>query len=346
MTTRPTGSNPADRVAVHLVKRPEGVPALDCFAIVASPVPEPAAGQLLVRSRMVSVDPSMRGRMNGTESYVAGYPLNSVVGGRALGEVVAAGPGTGGFRVGDTVVHWGGWQDWAVVDAAGTLPVPAIPGLADELWLGALGAPGLTAYIGVRIVGQVQAGDSVYVSAAAGAVGSMAGQLARAYGARLVLGSAGSPGKAMHLVRDLGFSAAFDYKQRPVGAALDELAPDGIDVYFDNVGGDQLAQTLPRMNNGGRIVACGAISQYNGQPQREQPDLTAIITKRRSRRCCLTGVSGPSSPRSTGSSARRRRSWRCSAATRTARLWSAANPATLARARSPGPTRQAQNQSG
>ena len=191
MTTRPTGSNPADRVAVHLVKRPDGVPALDCFAIVSSPVPEPAAGQLLVRSRMVSVDPSMRGRMNGTESYVAGYGLNSVVAGRALGEVVAAGPGTGGFRVGDTVVHWGGWQDWAVVDAAATLPVPAIPGLAEELWLGALGAPGLTAYIGVRAIGRVQPGDSVYVSAAAGGVGSIAGQLARAYGAGRVLGSAG-----------------------------------------------------------------------------------------------------------------------------------------------------------
>jgi NADPH-dependent curcumin reductase CurA len=269
----------SQRSAIHLVKRPKGVPALDCFAVVTSPVPEPAAGQLLVRSRLVSVDPSMRGRMSGA-TYVAGYPLNDVVVGRALGEVAAVGPGTSGFGVGDTVVHWGGWQDWAVVEAAATLPVPAIPGLADELWLGALGAPGLTAYVGVRVVGRVQPGDTLYVSAAAGAVGSMAGQLARAYGARLVLGSAGSYGKATHLVRDLGFSAAFDYKQRPVGAALDELAPDGVDVYFDNVGGDQLAQTLPRMNNGGRIVACGAISQYNGQPQREQPDLTAIITKR------------------------------------------------------------------
>jgi NADPH-dependent curcumin reductase CurA len=280
VTTRPTGSNPADRVAVHLVKRPEGVPALDCFAIVSSPVPEPAAGQLLVRSRMVSVDPSMRGRMNGTGSYVAGYGLNSVVAGRALGEVVAAGPGAGGFRVGDTVVHWGGWQDWAVVDAADTLPVPAIPGLADELWLGALGAPGLTAYIGVRAIGRVQPGDSVYVSAAAGAVGSMAGQLARAYGAGRVLGSAGSSGKVSHLLRDLGFGGAFDYKQFRVTQALDELAPDGIDVYFDNVGGDHLAGVLPQMNNGGRIVACGAISQYNGEAQRESPDLTAIITKR------------------------------------------------------------------
>jgi NADPH-dependent curcumin reductase CurA len=267
------------RSAIHLVKRPEGVPALDCFAVVTSPVPEPAAGQLLVRSRLVSVDPSMRGRMSGA-TYAAGYHLNDVVVGRALGEVVAVGPGAIGFGVGDTVVHWGGWQDWAVVEAAATLPVPAIPGLPDELWLGALGAPGLTAYVGVRVVGRVQPGDTLYVSAAAGAVGSMAGQLARAYGARLVLGSAGSPGKATHLVRDLGFSAAFDYKQQPVGAALDELAPDGVDVYFDNVGGDQLAQTLPRMNNGGRIVACGAISQYNGEPQREQPDLTAIITKR------------------------------------------------------------------
>jgi NADPH-dependent curcumin reductase CurA len=268
------------RVAVHLVKRPEGVPTPDCFAIVASPVPEPAPGQLLVRSRLVSVDPSMRGRMNGTESYVAGYRLNSVVGGRALGEVAAAGPGTGDFRVGDTVVHWGGWQDWAVVDAAATLPAPPIPGLADELWLGALGAPGLTAYIGLRAIGLVEAGDTVYVSAAAGAVGSMAGQLARAYGAGRVLGSAGSAGKVSRLLRDLGFSGAFDYKQIPVTRALDELAPDGIDVYFDNVGGDHLADVLPHLNNGGRIVACGAISQYNGQAQRASPDLTAIITKR------------------------------------------------------------------
>ena len=268
------------RIAIHLVKRPEGVPALDCFAVVTSPVPEPAPGQLLVRSRMVSVDPSMRGRMTGAESYVAGYRLNDVVVGRALGEVVAIGPGTEGFRVGDTVVHWGGWQDWAVVEAADALPVPALPGVADELWLGALGAPGLTAYVGVRVVGRVQPGDTCYVSAAAGAVGSMAGQLARAYGARSVLGSAGSPAKVSHLVRDLGFSAAFDYKQRPVGAALGELAPEGIDVYFDNVGGDHLAEALPHLNNGGRIVACGAISQYNGQAQRRQPDLTAIITRR------------------------------------------------------------------
>ena len=280
MTTRSTGGNPAERVSVHLVKRPQGVPAPDCFAIVTSPVPEPAAGQLLVRSRMVSVDPSMRGRMNGSESYVAGYSLNSVVAGRALGEVVATGPGTEGFRVGDTVVHWGGWQDWAVVDAAATLAVPAITGLADELWLGALGAPGLTAYIGVRAIGRVQPGETVYVSAAAGAVGSMAGQLARAYGAGRVLGSAGSRAKVAYLLDALGFSGGFDYRQVPVTDALEELAPDGVDVYFDNVGGDHLAAVLPRMNNGGRVVACGAISQYNGQPQQAPPDLTLIITKR------------------------------------------------------------------
>jgi len=280
MTTLPAGGNPAERVAVHLVKRPAGVPTLDCFAVVTSPVPEPGAGQLLVRSRMVSVDPAMRGRMNAAGSYTSGYDLNAVVAGRALGTVVAAGRGTESFRVGDSVVHWGGWQSCAVVEAADTLPAPAIAGLADELWLGALGAPGLTAYVGVRVIGRVQAGDTVYVSAAAGAVGSMAGQLARAYGAGRVLGSAGSNGKVSHLLGDLGFGGAFDYKRTPVARALDALAPDGIDVYFDNVGGDHLAAVLPRMNNGGRVVACGAISQYNGQAPGEPPDLTAIITKR------------------------------------------------------------------
>ena len=203
----------------------------------------------------MSVDPYMRGRMNDAKSYVPPYELGKVMYGGAVGEVVAGG------EPGSLVVHQLGWREAALVDADRVQPGAVPDGVSPSALLGALGMPGLTAWVGVTEIAPIAEGETVFVSAAAGAVGSVAGQIAKARGCR-VIGSAGAPEKVAYVRDVLGFDAAFSHRD-DVRAALAEAAPDGVDVYFDNVGGPQLEAAIGALNRGGRIALCGAVSQYN-----------------------------------------------------------------------------------
>jgi NADPH-dependent curcumin reductase CurA len=264
---------------IHLAARPDGWPKPSDFRTVEVDVPEPADGQVVVRNVLMSVDPYMRGRMNDAESYVAPFALDAPLDGGALGEVVAS--RSDQVPVGTTVLHGLGWREHAVLDARRVRPVDtdAAPAAA---YLGVLGMTGLTAYAGLTAIARLQPGETVFVSGAAGAVGSVAGQVAKLLGAGRVIGSAGSPEKVAHL-RELGFDAAFDYKQAPVRQSLEEAAPDGVDVYFDNVGGDHLEAAIARLNRGGRVAMCGAISQYNASGRPTGPgNLFQLIAKRAS----------------------------------------------------------------
>ncbi|MFD8480684.1 NADP-dependent oxidoreductase [Kitasatospora sp. NPDC059673] len=244
----------------HLAARPQGWPVPGDFALVEAPVRQPGPGEITVRNAYLSVDPYMRGRMNDVKSYVPPYALGAPMDGGAVGHVVAS--NAEGFRVGDAVLHGLGWREYATVDAARTVKVD--PELAPlSAYLGVLGMPGLTAYAGLLEVASFRAGDIVFVSGAAGAVGSLVGQIARLKGAKRVIGSAGSAEKVATLIDDYGFDAAFNYKDGPVAELLAQAAPDGIDVYFDNVGGEHLEAAIGALRVHGRATLCGAIAQYN-----------------------------------------------------------------------------------
>lgn len=246
---------------IHLASRPSGWPTPENFALVSTELPAPADGQVLVRNLFMSVDPYMRGRMNDVKSYTPPFQLGQAMEGGAVGEVIESTVDT--MPPGTVVLHNLGWREHAVVDAAAARPIEQIPGVPLSQYLGALGMPGMTAYVGLLDIAQFQPGDTVFVSGAAGAVGSLVGQIARLKGAKRVIGSAGSPAKVEHLTSTLGFDAAFDYHDGPVAAQLAAAAPDGIDVYFDNVGGDHLEAAIGALNQNGRVALCGAISQYN-----------------------------------------------------------------------------------
>ncbi|ESP97111.1 NADP-dependent oxidoreductase [Streptomyces sp. CHA1] len=244
----------------HLVARPDGWPTPEDFALREVPVEAPTAGRILVRNLYFSVDPYMRGRMNDVKSYVPPFQLDAPMDGGAVGEVIAS--EAEGFAVGDHVLHGLGWREYANLPAKHAKKVDG--SLAPlSAYLGVLGMPGLTAYAGLLDVASFKPGDAVFVSGAAGAVGSEVGQIARLKGASRVIGSAGSDEKVKLLVDEYGFDAAFNYKNGPVAEQLKEAAPDGIDVYFDNVGGDHLEAALGRLNQFGRVALCGAIAQYN-----------------------------------------------------------------------------------
>ena len=277
MTDTTTTSSPAPR-EVRLVSRPVGWPTPADFELVESQVPELADGQVRVRNTVMSVDPYMRGRMSAAKSYAAPYELGEAMTGGAVG--VVAESRSDGLAVGDHVLHGLGWREVAVVDASAARRVD--PTLApDSAYLGVLGMTGLTAYVGLTRIAQVKPGDVVFVSGAAGAVGSAVGQIARALGASRVIGSAGSAEKVRHVVEDLGFDAAFNYKDGPVSKQLREAAPDGIDVYFDNVGGDHLEAAIGSLNLGGRVAVCGMISVYNDtEPAPGPRNLSRLIQTR------------------------------------------------------------------
>ena len=245
---------------IHLAQRPHGSPDADTFSLEEVELPDPGPDEILVRNHWMSVDPYMRGRMSGARSYVAPYSVGAPLEGGAVGVVCKC--GSGRFDPGDVVLHGLGWRDLALVrhDAAQRLDIRKVP---EQAYLGILGMPGLTAYAGLVEVAPVRAGDTVLVSAAAGAVGSAAGQFARKLGAAKVIGSAGGPEKCLHVVEELGFDAAIDYKQGELLDQVHDVAPDGVDVYFDNVGGDLLEAALGSLRLHGRIAICGAISQYN-----------------------------------------------------------------------------------
>lgn len=262
----------------HLVARPHGWPQPEDFALREAGIPEPGPGQILVRNTHMSVDPYMRGRMNDVKSYVPPFPLDGPMDGGAVGRVVAS--EAEGFAAGDHVLHGLGWREYALLDARHAVKVD--PGLAPvSTYLGVLGMPGLTAYAGLLEVAALKEGDVVFVSGAAGAVGSLVGQIARLRGASRVIGSAGSDEKAKLLVEEYGFDAAFNYRNGPVAQQLKQAAPDGIDVYFDNVGGDHLEAAISSLNVYGRATICGMISQYNAtEPPAAPRNLALVIGKR------------------------------------------------------------------
>ncbi|GAA3457116.1 NADP-dependent oxidoreductase [Dactylosporangium matsuzakiense] len=261
----------------YLAARPDGFPAPSDFDLRTEEVPEPAAGQVLVRNDVMSVDPAMRGRMNDVKSYVAPFQIGAPLEGGAVGTVVASRDPS--VKVGDSVLHGLGWREYALLPAAHVRVVDTAAAPASA-YLGVLGMPGLTAYAGLLDVARMKPEETVFVSGAAGAVGSIVGQIARLRGARLVIGSAGSASKVEYLTKELGFDAAFNYRDGDIRGQLKRLAPDGIDVYFDNVGGEQLEEALFRMNLHGRIAICGAISQYNTPDAKGIRNLSLLISKR------------------------------------------------------------------
>ncbi|GAB3495428.1 NADP-dependent oxidoreductase [Amycolatopsis cihanbeyliensis] len=263
---------------IRLASRPHGRPTMDNFSIVDTEMPAPGPGQVLVRNLVMSVDPAMRGRMNDRKSYVEPFEVGRAMLGGAVGAVAESHVDT--LRTGDLVLHQHGWRSHAVVDADQVVPIDA-EAAPLTAYLGVLGMPGLTAYAGLFDVAGFKAGDTVFVSGAAGAVGSLVGQLARLNGAERVIGSAGSADKVAHLTGELGFDAAFNYKDGPVAEQLHAAAPDGIDVYFDNVGGEHLEAAIDAINLHGRIVVCGMISQYNAtEPACAPRNLGQLIVKR------------------------------------------------------------------
>ncbi|MES2326202.1 MAG: NADP-dependent oxidoreductase [Pseudomonadota bacterium] len=244
--------------AWHLKSRPSGMPTADNFELKEIGLPELGDGRVRVRNLWLSVDPYMRGRMNDVKSYVPAFQVDAPLEGGAIGEVVES--GADGFSPGDLVQHMAGWRDEAVIDARTAQKLPNL-GARPEQFLGVLGVTGMTAYFGLLDAASAKQGDVVFVSAAAGAVGSVVVQVAKAKG-MTVIGSAGGAEKC-EFVRSLGADHVVDYKAGPVLKGLAEAAPDGIDVYFDNVGGDHLDAAFAIARNNARFAICGMIEGYN-----------------------------------------------------------------------------------
>ncbi len=264
---------------IHLKRRPVGTPTAADFELVETPIPTLGAGQFLVRNVFMSVDPYMRGRMMDRASYVPPFQVGQVMDGGSVGQVMQS--EHPGFAPGDYVCGFanGGWREWWLSD--GTMMQKVDPAVVPlQAYLGALGMPGLTAYSGLLRIGQPKEGETVFVSAAAGAVGSVVCQIAKAKGCRVV-GSVGSDAKAEWLRREAGVDAVVNYKAcGSLLAAVKAAAPNGVDVYFENVGGEHLEVALELLNRFGRIVACGMISQYNAtEPQPGPRNIIQIIGK-------------------------------------------------------------------
>jgi NADPH-dependent curcumin reductase CurA len=254
---------------IVLASRPAGEPTVDNFRLVEAAVPALADGQVLVRHHYLSLDPYMRGRMNDGKSYAQPQPLDAVMIGGTVGEVVES--RHPGFAAGDKVVGMGGWQQYSAVDATqlGMLRKVDTTHIPLAAYLGAVGMPGVTAWVGLTQIIAPKEGETVVVDAASGAVGGAVGQLAKARGCRVV-GLAGGADKCAYVTDVLGFDACIDYKQQPdlksMLRALKEAAPNGIDGHFENVGGMILDAVMLRMNAFGRIAFCGMIAGYNGEP--------------------------------------------------------------------------------
>ncbi|MEO7124526.1 MAG: NADP-dependent oxidoreductase [Nakamurella sp.] len=264
---------------IQLATRPYGEPIADNFRLVSAELADPGPGQVLVRNLVMSVDPYMRGRMNDAPSYAPPWQLDEPAQGGAVGEVVASADPT--IAIGTLVLHNAGWREHALLDAGEFRAVGPLAGISSSLYLGALGMTGLTAYAGLFRIAAFSSKDTVFVSGAAGAVGSMVGQLAKRGGSPRVIGSAGSPEKVRYLVDELGFDAAFNYHDGPVSELLTNAAPDGVDVYFDNVGGEHLEAAIGAMNVFGRAAICGSISGYNATESSAGPRNMSMITGKR-----------------------------------------------------------------
>jgi NADPH-dependent curcumin reductase CurA len=245
---------------IRLASRPEGEPQPSNFELAETDVRAPQRGEIVVRNTFMSVDPYMRGRMKDVKSYTPPWQIGAPLDGGAIGEVVAS--KVDGFAEGDLVQHGLGWREVAVVKGEHAVKVVAPEGVPESAFIGVLGMPGLTAYVGLLDIAELRDGDVVFVSGAAGAVGSLAGQIAKLKG-HTVIGSAGSPEKVAWLRDELGFDSAFNYRDGKVSKLLREAAPEGIDVYFDNVGGEHFAAAIHALRLRGRAALCGAISSYN-----------------------------------------------------------------------------------
>ncbi|PTL81512.1 NADP-dependent oxidoreductase [Vitiosangium sp. GDMCC 1.1324] len=267
----------------RLAARPVGMPKREDWKYTSEPVPEPRDGELLVKVLYLSLDPAMRGWMNEGKSYIAPVNLGEVMRAGAAGRVVSS--KHPGFAVGDYVIGHFGVQEYALSDGKGVAKVdPKVAPL--PVYLGTLGMPGMTAYFGLLDIGKPNPGDTVVVSGAAGAVGTVVGQIAKLKGCRVV-GIAGGADKCRYLVEELGFDAAIDYKSEDVKKALKAHCPKGVNVYFDNVGGDILDAVLTQLAMHARIIICGAISQYNATgPMKGPSNYMSLLVNRAS----MTGM--------------------------------------------------------
>ncbi len=264
------------RQSIVLRRRPDGMPSMDDFEMAKEPIPTPAAGEVVTRTLYLSIDPYMRGRLSDRKSYATPVQIGEAMTGETVGEVVAS--TDPGFVVGDIAVGGRGWQSHVLSEAAaltkiekGDAPLSA--------YLGVLGMPGVTAYSGMTDIGQPKAGETVLISAASGAVGSVAGQIAKRAGARVV-GIAGGPDKCMFVQERLGFDACIDHRARDLDAAIAEACPNGVDVYFENVGGAVQKAAFAAMANFGRIIMCGMVAQYNEAELPPGPNLGFMVAKR------------------------------------------------------------------
>jgi NADPH-dependent curcumin reductase CurA len=263
-----------------LQSRPEGLVSESNFRMTEEPIPVPADGQVLVRTLWLSFDPTQRGWMS-RDSYLPMVPLGDVMRAAGVGQVVQS--RHSGYQPGEFVQGGFGWQDYIATDGQGFLAMRKLPpDVPANLALSLFGITGLTAYFGMIDVGQIKAGETVVVSGAAGSTGSVAGQIGKIKGCR-VIGTAGGKEKCDWLVKEAGFDAAIDYKSENIGARLSELCPNGIDVFFDNVGGEVLNEVLARINIKARIVLCGAISRYNETVPPPGPANYFNLTGRRAR---------------------------------------------------------------
>lgn len=261
---------------IHLTEYPEGEPSLETFEFAEVELPEVGDGEVRLETLAFSVDPYMRGRMRGVRTYVDPFPLHDTLEGGAVSRVVESRHDE--VPEGSLVLSQHGWRDAAVASGDDLRVLPDMP-VSHTLFLGALGMTGFTAWVGLKRIAELEADEVLYVSAAAGAVGSMVGQLAKHWGAT-VIGSAGSDEKVARL-RQLGFDEAFNYKIDPPMDALETLAPNGLDVYFDNVGGDTLEAAIAHLNTHGRAAICGMISIYNAtEPPPGPHNMGDIVTKR------------------------------------------------------------------
>ncbi|MEU4178507.1 NADP-dependent oxidoreductase [Streptomyces sp. NPDC026589] len=257
---------------VQQVGRPCGRPTGAEFLFTEEPVPVPEPGTALVENVLLSVDPYMRENMDGD------WDLSTPLEGRSIGRVIDS--RTDALAEGDLVFHRQGWRTHAVLGPEDVRVLPRTPGVPPEAYLGILGGTGLTAYVALTRIARLTPGETVYISAAAGGVGSAAGQLARLMGAGRVIGSAGSPAKVRWLKEELGFDAAFDHRDGRLAEQLAEAAPDGIDVYIDNVGGEHLEAAIGAMRDFGRIAWCGAIAQYDAsEPPAAPRNLFDVVEK-------------------------------------------------------------------
>ncbi len=263
---------------IHLKHRPEGMPVSEDFSLVSTPVAELKDGEVLIRNLWMSVDPYMRGRMVDRKSYVEPFAIGQVMDGGAIGEVIES--RNPEFAVGTKVANMSAWREYFITTGEELQPLPDTP-IPEQAFLGVLGMPGMTAYTGLLKIGELKEGDNVFVSAASGAVGAIVCQIAKLKGCH-VAGSVGSDAKARYLQDELGVDAVVNYKTSD--NLLDDMAkacPNGIDVYFENVGGEHLEAALNLMNDHGRIAVCGMIDQYNDTKPKPGPsNLAQIIIKK------------------------------------------------------------------